>query len=225
VLIARPSALRRLDQLAPSQPSASRPERRPPPRPPAAAPRLLAEPTPHAAAWTAPRWLGRRSPLARRIITRAAHWAPRHLLPTPTRAALRSLLAKAPARRPRDAPGLPPLASWRIGCGRRGAPPLAQRLPPALLVGPAPRTLPAPRSAAAAQRPLAGPTPRAWSSASRSRPPLPACPAHHHARRAPGLPASPPDVDLRRLAAAARKGTSSPSARRTRDINPVIMED
>ena len=43
--------------------------------------------------------------------------------------------------------------------------------------------------------------------------------------RALGPLASPPDADLRRPAAAARKGTSSPSARRTRDSSSGIMKN
>ena len=94
-----------------------------------------------------------------------------------------------------------------------GAPPLAQRLPPAPPAGP-PQRFPLPRSAAAAQRPPAGPTPHAWTSASRPRPPLFTLPAHHHARHALGPPASPPDAYLRHFAA----------TRHTRDITSVIME-
>ena len=94
-----------------------------------------------------------------------------------------------------------------------GAPPLAQRLPPAPPARP-PQRFPLPRSAAATQRPPAGPTPHAWTSAARPRPPLFTLPAHHHARRALGPPASPPDAYLRRFAA----------TRHTRDITSVIME-
>jgi hypothetical protein len=86
----------------------------------------------------APRGHGRRFPLARRIITRAALRAFRHLLPTSTCAASRPPLAKAPVHRPRDAPGTSTPSSWRIDFGgrRRGAPSSAQRSPlafPALL--------------------------------------------------------------------------------------------
>jgi hypothetical protein len=62
--------------------------------------------------------------------------------------------------------------------------------------------------------------------ASLARLPLPACPAHHHARRALGSLASPPDVYSRSPAVAARKGTSGlPSARRSWDTTSGIMED
>ena len=94
-------------------------ERRPPPSPVAAAQSPLAEPTPHAC--TATRSLGYRSPLVRRTITRAAHWASWHLLPTTTCAAFRPPLEKPPDHRPRDTPGTSPLASWRIGRGGRRA--------------------------------------------------------------------------------------------------------